>query len=159
MVEELKEIETALEEILKELNSQQGALVSDGVAFHTNLINLLSTYPEEKELIHFIVFINDRLETSQTLSKNILFEAVCKIIVQKQYLVKRMIKEKEKEDAAALKASWLGTLSTFLKDNKILLMFVFGSIAVAGVSLSIFISPTETVEVFKSIEGLRKVPK
>jgi hypothetical protein len=61
MVEELKEIETALEEILKELNSQQGALVSDGVAFHTNLINLLSTYPEEKELIHFIVLKNDKI--------------------------------------------------------------------------------------------------
>ena len=57
MLVELKEIQQALETLLKDLDVQLAAISTDSKTFHSNLINLLSEFPDDKELIQFIVYI------------------------------------------------------------------------------------------------------
>lgn len=153
MLEELKEIEVSLDVLSKELDQQLSATILEADKFHEQLINLLSKFPENKELIQFIVFINDRLVTTHTISRDILYDTVKGIIKQKQYLVKRLLKEYEKKET---KQSIFVKTSDFLKANKTTIIVIAASVSITLILVGLFIIPTETMEALKLLKGFTK---
>jgi len=154
MLNDLKEIEHSLEQLSKELDSQLSAYSSDADKFHENLINLLSKFPDDKELIQFIVFINDRIVTSHTISRDILYETVKGIIKQKQYLLKRLIKEYEIKSVT--EESKIVKLFEFIKTNKTTLIIITLSLAFSLTMVSLLTVPKETIETINILKGLAK---
>ena len=153
MLEELKEIESSLDVLSKELDQQLSATILEADKFHEQLINLLSKFPENKELIQFIVFINDRLVTTHTISRDILYDTVKGIIKQKQYLVKRLLKEYEKKES---KQSPFVKASDFLKTNKTTIIVIAASVSITLILVGLFIIPSETMEALKLLKGFTK---
>jgi len=154
MVEELKEIETSLAELLKDLETQFSAISLESDTLHKNLINLSSKFPNDKEMIQFIVFINDRLETSHTISRDILYDTVKGILKQKQFLIKRLIKDYDKNVKAS--ESKLMKFMELLKANKVTIIMMAASITITLTLVALFILPSETIEIFKTLKGFTK---
>ena len=153
MLEELKEIEYSLDVLSKELDQQLSATILEADKFHEQLINLLSKSPENKELIQFIVFINDRLVTNHTISRDILYDTIKGIIKQKQYLIKRLIKE---YDVKPQSESTFSKVIEFFKANKTTLIVIGASVSITLLIVALFIIPTETMETIKLLKGFTK---
>ena len=95
IVEDLQQLDKTLEQLKKDFNEQMNAIENDLGEFHKILINLSTKYPEQKELLEFIVFINDRIETSQTNMKEVLTESFNAIIYVKKEIIKQNIKSRK----------------------------------------------------------------
>ena len=93
-MERLQEIEKTLDALHKDFNEQVVALSSDRREFHDSLIDLSTKYPEHKELIQFIVLVNDKLETNQHTFGEIIIESFNDLIKTKKVLVKEIIESK-----------------------------------------------------------------
>lgn len=156
MLEDLKEIESKLEQLSKELDTQLSATSLESDKFHENLINLLSKFPDDKELIQFIVFINDRLVTNHEISRDILYETVKGLITQKQYLIKRLIKEQEASIKKQHDDLLIIKMIDFLKNNKTTLIVMAVSISTTLLLVSLFVIPDTTMETLKLIKGFTK---
>lgn len=154
MIDELKEIEISLIQMAKELDTEMAASSLDPDQFHQNLINLLSKYPDSKEMIQFIVFSHDRIVTNHTVSRDIFYDTIKGIIKQKQYLIKRLIKDYEKSNTKP--ESVVVKFLTLLKDNKPTIIVATASIAITLVIVALFIIPSETIETFKLLKGFTK---
>ena len=94
-MDRLHEIEQTLDSLHKEFNEQVVALSADRREFHDSLIELTSKYPEHKELIQFIVLVNDKLETNQHTFGEIVVESFNDLIKTKKTLVKEIIDSKD----------------------------------------------------------------
>lgn len=147
MITELKEIQQALETLLKDIDNQLAALSIDSKTFHKNLIELLSEFPDDKDLIQFIVFINDRLETNQTISKDIFMDSIKAVIKQKLILVKRLIRAEESK----LEKSNLYRLLAHINENKITIIIISVTLSLFIVFASLYINPKDTMETLKII--------
>lgn len=154
MIEELKEIEMSLIQMAKELDTEMSASSLDPDQFHQNLINLLSKYPDSKEMIQFIVFSHDRIVTNHTVSRDIFYDTIKGIIKQKQYLIKRLIKDYEKNNI--VKESQIVRFFELLKANKQIIIVASASIAITLLMVALFIIPTQTIEAFKLLKGFTK---
>ena len=156
MLEELKDIEQKLEQLSKELDTQLSATSLESDKFHENLINLLSKFPDDKELIQFIVFINDRLVTNHEISRDILYETLRGLILQKQYLVRRLIKEHENIIQKRKEEPIISKLIEFVKTNKTTIIIVASSVSVTLLVVALFIIPDTTIETIKLLKGFNK---
>lgn len=87
VTDELTTIHTELTKIQKDLEQQISALDSDSKAYHSQIISISSQYPEQKELLEFIVFVNDRLETRHTQFEDIINEALGDIVSHKKHII------------------------------------------------------------------------
>ena len=92
IIAELEILDRDLSELKKNFNNQMNAVEGDLKEFHKHLIALSAKYPDHKELLEFIVFINDRIETNQTNFKEVLLESINEIILIKRSLIKYQIK-------------------------------------------------------------------
>lgn len=144
MVKNLKIIEETLSDLSKELDSQLNATSLDTVKFHEHLIELLSNYPDDKELIQFIVFINDRIVTNQELSKDIIYDTLKELIKQKQLLIKELLKNEEESSI---------DLISFFKENKLFLTVISISVAITILFIVFSLVPDKTIEVIKLIKA------
>lgn len=86
-IRELDELYNKLEELKRDFNNQLNGMECDLNEFHKILINLSKKYPEQSELLEFIVFINDKLETNQTQYKQIISDAINRLISYKQIII------------------------------------------------------------------------
>lgn len=145
LLEELKEIDCRLELISNDLDIQFSAITIDSATFHKNMLQVASKHPEAEGLIQFIVFVNDRLETNQTLYRSILLDSLKNLIKQKQNLIKRLIVEAEQKD----KTSLTEKLGKFLKEHKITLIVMAVTTIITAVVVSLLVVPTETLEAIK----------
>lgn len=140
-MKELKQLETSLEDLHKDFNRQLEALGDDSKEFHKALIELTSKYPDHKELIQFIVFVNDKLETNQTLFKDIVVESFNELVGIKKTFVLGLMDKEYIPDKPGFISSVIKSMSQ-LKDMKTLvfgvaiILFVIGVLVAPDVLLS-----------------------
>ncbi|MCK5537866.1 MAG: hypothetical protein KAI79_13655 [Bacteroidales bacterium] len=150
-MEELKNIETSLTELHKDFNKQLEALGNDSTEFHNALIDLSSKYPDHKELIQFIVFINDKIETNQTLFQDVVVESFNELIKVKKTLVNKMIQEKEvKINTEMLSDKILKYLVT-MKDMKLVMI----SIAIIFLTIGVILIPDVFVGILNKLASIK----
>lgn len=136
-LKQLKKIETSLYDLHKEFNSQLEILGKDAKGFHNVLIDLTAKYPDHRELIQFIVFINDKLETNQTLFSDIVADSFNEMIRVKKDLVTKLIDDDEEfhsnnnKHEETLLNSVISKVKTF-KDIKILSIAIAAIVIVLG---------------------------
>jgi HD superfamily phosphohydrolase YqeK len=94
-MKKLTEINKSLEKLHKDFNKQLNELGNNSHEFHNALISLSTKYPEHKELLEFIVYINDKLETNQTLFTEIVTESFNDLVNVKKTLIEEIINSKE----------------------------------------------------------------
>jgi len=152
----LIQIKDSLERLEKDFNVQIEALGRDSEDFHKSLIDLVSRYPEHKELIQFIVFVNDKLETKQSMFSDVISDSFNEIVAIKKQLLYNMIEDTDNVDKnigeEVPKGFWSGIMSkvkTF-KDIKIILI----TIAIIAVVIGVILAPNEFIAVVK---GLAKI--
>jgi arsenate reductase-like glutaredoxin family protein len=150
-IDELKSIDIKLELIIKDLDIQFSAMTIDSATFHKNMLEVSSKHPESQTLIQFIVFVNDRLETNQTIYRGILLDSLKNLIVQKQMLIKRLIVEAEQREA---KASVTERVGKFFKDNKTILIVISATVVITSLVVSLLLVPSETIEALKLIASM-----
>lgn len=163
IVDELKDIEKSLELLIKDLDTHMSAYNFDNDKFHDSLISLsgkLARFDAQnsensevfKELLHFIVSINDRLVTSHILARDMFYDTIIELIQQKRFLIKKLIKEYEEKTQP--KESNIAKLFDFIKSNKTVLITIGVTIAFTLLMMGIFVIPSETLEALKLLKGM-----
>ena len=155
----LMKIEASLEKLQNDFNSQLSVLQSDTKEFHNSIIDLSAKYPEHKELLQFIVFINDKLETNQKLFEEIITDSFNCLIENKRSLIAEVILNKEenclKVGDCKKDRGFFGKVKDYtigLKDAKLLTT----SLAVIAVVAGALIAPDILMNVIGAIAGLLK---
>lgn len=149
-MKELKKIETSLEALHKDFNLQLEAMGSDKNEFHTALIKMAKKYPDHEELIHFITFINDKLETNQQIFSGIVVESFNDLVNTKRTLVQKLIDEKEKQEKKEIEGGfWKRTfkMATNIKEIKVIMMYLTILIAFGGAAFA----PEASLEILKAM--------
>ena len=159
IVIEFEDIERNLSQLKRDFNNEFNLLTGDLKEFHKHMIELISKYPDQKEIIEFIVFINDRLETNHTNTREILSESINQLINLKKELVKSNIKARRKllidtansednEDNEDNKLSIFKNIIKrviIIKDMKLIVV----SISITTILISYIIAPETTTHVFE----------
>lgn len=151
-MEDLKEIEKNLQKLEAALDRQfeAASTTSDLDKFHKNLIEILVQSPQEKEIIEFVVFINDRLETKHTITTEIMLETIKDVIKLKRQMVKKIIGLYDNTKKISLFERFLD----FVSDNKVLLMIILISLGVVVFGLVVFLMPEQLIEILKEINKI-----
>jgi len=146
-MKDYKKIEKSLNKLHNDFNLQLNALGNDSVQFHDAIIELTAKYPEHKDLLHFIVHINDKLETNHTLFSEIFIDSFNDLIRIKQNMLDKIMDENEIDKDTT--GFWKKTLkmATNIKDTKVLMMYIAVIIAIGG---AIF-APAESLAILKAI--------
>lgn len=146
-MEDLVKIEVSLERLHADFNKQLEALGGNSKEFHNAIIELSSKYPDHKELLQFIVFINDKLETNQLMFTEIVVESFNEMISVKKTLVHKMITEK-----GAKKKSVLSKVkqTVTLKDAKMVLILI----SISLISFGVIVAPDTFIAVLKAMGNL-----
>jgi len=154
----LLEIESNLAQLKTEFTNQIAAMETDRDSFHKAMIDLTAKYPEHKELVQFIVLVNDKLETKQENYSEIVSASFTELINVKINLVKAIKhknsmeldknKKNSKEKVGFFKKIYTNT--KFFGDIKITLL----SVAAILIAILIFISPDILMTVIKLIGEL-----
>lgn len=158
-VEDYNLLNEKLEVFKKESIKQLDAIDFDTKEFHKTLINLLSKYPEHKDLLEFTVYINDRIEMNQVQFKEILKDIIEDTISLKQeHILKDVHYRKQWLDKTnnivennpiqvveepKQKSNVLDVLD-LLPELKIILLIIFGIVATIG----FVVAPDTTKQVF-----------
>jgi len=147
-MENLKDIEKSLHELKHDFNNQLEIIGSSTQDFHNSLILLTSKYPEHQELIQFIVFINDKLETNQSMFSDIIVDSFNQLIDQKEKIVKEMIKSKTTQ-ANTNQNSFSAVLNKAknLKDVKVLMMYA----AIITLAAAAIFAPDAFIKVITAV--------
>jgi hypothetical protein len=151
-------IEKSLYKLEQDFNKQLNALGNDTNDFHDALIDLTSKYPEHKDLLQFIVHINDKLEMKQNIFLDVMTDTFIDIINIKKELILKYKDDKECIlKAEALKnpprnkyLSWFFNFVGWLKDAKIF----FISLSVVAVVIGLILSPETFLTILKVIAGI-----
>lgn len=155
MEKDLHKIDEKLSQLQIDFNKQIHAIEDDVNEFHKQLISLGVQNPDSKEMIEFIVFINDRIETKQTQFEDVLKETVKQLIDYKKDLIEintKIVTKVEEIDARKPQSLWawtFGKIKTFA-DIKIIAGFVT---VLALIIMKIFY-PEASDEFFKFLLGL-----
>lgn len=95
---ELHHVHTKLGETQQNFIRQISALDDEMESLHKQILSIGINNPEQKEMLEFIVFINDRLETRQTQFEEILKDVITEILSNKKHVIninKKIIKRME----------------------------------------------------------------
>jgi hypothetical protein len=148
-MERYKDLEKRLQDILENLDSQIAVLNNQNdIGFHKSLINIMSVYPESKEIIQFVVDINDRLETKNEIFKDLVYDSIRNIVYVKQQIVIELIKELKIIEAA--KVSRTTAFFHYLRDT-ITPKVIIVSLAIILIMGGVLIAPNEVMEISKRI--------
>lgn len=152
-MKELQKIHDSLIKLQEDFNIQLRALTNDSTSFHNSLIDLSIKYPEFRELLQFIVLINDKVKTDQNLFIDIMSESFNEILKSKQQLIDNMI-AKEAKETAMNKISFIDNISNIFsspKDMKI----AFLLITITAVALAAIFAPEATlIKIIALIPGV-----
>jgi len=146
---ELTKIEESLDELHKDFNKQLEALGSDSKEFYNALIDLSAKYPDQKELLQFIVFINDKLETNQSLFSEIVIDSFNELIKTKKVLVKKLKEEKTNTKPSTDISVWekAKNITSAIKNSKMAL----SSLAIISLAIASIIEPEMLLEIIKAL--------
>ena len=161
-MKDLNKIEISLNKLHAEFNSQLNTLGDNPKAFHTALIELSTKYPEHKELLQFIVHINDKLETNHTLFSDVIIDSFNELIQIKKDMLQKLveimetIEEIEQKEGQIKDDKTSGTLKKILKipanikDIKILAFYL----AIIAVILGAVFIPGKVTAILNAIAKL-----
>lgn len=97
----LNSLEESIKLLNKEFNTQLQAINAENSKemkkMHDDMISLSSKHPDHAELLKFIVFVNDKLETKHTMMSDIVQDTINEMLRNKQVLVKEFIEQEGKE--------------------------------------------------------------
>ena len=147
-MQNLKEVEDSLVQLRIDFNKQLSAIEDDTQSFHTAMIELSARNPENTELVQFIVFVNDKLETKHTTHSEVMIDAFNELIDVKRSLIHALKEVKEKEEQGFLKKIFNST--KIFADIK---MTVIGFAAIA-IAIVVVISPDMVLAVIKALAAL-----
>jgi len=147
-MKKLSEVDGSLLKLRADFNKQLSAIEDDTHSFHTAMIDLSAKNPEYKELIQFIVFVNDKLETKHKTHSEVMIEAFNELIDVKRSLIHAITDVKEKEEQGFFKKIFNST--KIFADIK---MTVIGVAAIA-IAIVIMISPDIVLTVLKALAEL-----
>ena len=153
--EKLDSIERDLEKLQEEFNIQMQAIDQDVSEFHKQLISLGVNQPEQKELIEFVVFVNDKLDSKQIQFSQVINETVKEMILHKRELIhinKQMVSKCLELEAIKTESFWSTAWKTVtnLKDLKIVLGI--GSVIIL-IGIKIFL-PEQSLELMQYLVSL-----
>jgi hypothetical protein len=144
IIKELEELDMKIADLKRNLNNQVNAIESDISDFHKQLIDLSAKYPQHKQLLEFVVFVNDKLETDHSNFKAVLMESMNELIQIKRDVLKQNIKAKKscmdkftdmaaeaQQEALSFWQSLIGKINSF-KDLKWLLTVCLIIIIIVG---------------------------
>jgi len=152
-MKDLEKIDKSLEQLSRDFNSQLEALGSDTNDFHNAMIDLTAKYPQHKDLLRFMVFINDKLETHQLMFTDIVVESFNELIKTKKDLVQKIMEEKESKSSKGSSDSlWskVKNMTGAMKNIKIILT----TIAVILLSAAAIAAPDMFIEIIKELAKL-----
>jgi len=150
-MKELKKIDQSLLKLQQDFNTQLEALGSDTKEFHNALIELSTKYPDHKELLQFIVFINDKLEINQNIFQEIVCDSLNQLIRLKKDLVCDII-EIHGNGPKETKTLWdnvKGFVGSF-KNAKIILT----ALAVISLAAAVIIAPAMFLKIIAALASL-----
>ena len=147
-MQKLSEVDSSLVKLRDDFNNQLASIEDDTHSFHTAMIELSAKNPENKELIQFIVFVNDKLETKHKTHSEVMIEAFNELIIVKRRLVCTLQEAKDKETQGFLKKIFNST--KIFADIK---MTVIG-IAAIVIAIVVMISPDIVLSVIKALATL-----
>jgi len=146
-MKELKKIEESLDNLHKEFNSQIQELSKDTVEFHNAVIELSSKYPEHKDLLQFIVHINDRLETNQSIFSDIIIDSFNELVKSKKVLVRKLLDDVDEAPEEKSLFKTMISVATNMRDIKVVTFYIAVIIAIGG---AVF-APDVSLEILKAI--------
>jgi len=150
-MQNLTEVDNSLIKLRVDFNKQLAAIEDDTQSFHAAMIELSARNPENTELVQFIVFVNDKLETKHKTHSEVMIEAFNELIDVKRSLIhalKEVTEEKvEKEQ---------GFLMKIFNSTKLFADIKMTVIGVAAISIAIvvMISPDIVLAVIKALAAL-----
>jgi hypothetical protein len=141
-------IERSLDRLEKDFNSQLNALGNSSNDFHDALIELTSKYPEHKDLLQFIVHINDKLEMNHNIFSDVMTDTFLEMIKVKKELIEK-IKDDEEQKPSKQNGFINKIISSgnWLKDVK----FTLASIAIIAITAGVIITPDTFLVILKAI--------
>jgi len=153
-MKELIKIDQSLQKLQNDFNSQLEVLGSDTKEFHNALIELSSKYPDHKELLQFIVFINDKLEINQNLFGEIVSDSFNEMIRLKKELICDIMAKHEplkdtQKDEGTLWSKTKGFIGSF-KNAKIILT----AMAVIALAAAVIIAPAMFLKIITALAKL-----
>ncbi len=140
-LKQLHKIESSLEKLHKEFNEQVSIIDKDTKDFHNAIIKLSAKYPDHTELLQFIVFVNDKLETNHDLFRTVVVDSFNDLVKQKQELVQVIIENRDKTNVTPeTKPGFFTNIFSKVKSFKdIKIVFISG--AVMTLSLAAMLAP------------------
>ena len=147
-MKELEDLGHKLDYLELSFAKQLQAIEDDVNEFHKNLLHLATTYPESKDLLEFIVFINDRLNTKQTNFEDILKEIISDLIKFKKELIKHGITINDKVEFMSRRKWYMKLFDKFQQLNLKTSLLVVGSITFIGLAA---FYPKEALEVVETL--------
>jgi hypothetical protein len=143
-------IERTLDKLEHDFNTQLSALGNNTNDFHNALIDLTAKYPEHKDLLQFIVHINDKLEMNHNIFSEVITDTFTEMLKLKKDLIIKLKEDKESSDGSAGPNGFLKKIissANWLKDAKLM----FASIAVIAITAGVIISPDTFLVILKAI--------
>jgi predicted nuclease with TOPRIM domain len=137
----LKIIETKLSKLQVDIENSLNAIDNSPEELHRRLIELTSKYPDHSELIQFIVFSNDRLNTNQQLMREVIQDSFKKMIELKRDFIEITPNNET--------SSIMEKFKTF-KDIRIALSLI----ALIALGVAAILNPQAAITIVKMIIGL-----
>ncbi len=147
-MQDLQTIDDSLLKLKEDFNKQLDAIEDDTHSFHNAMIELSAKNPEHKELVQFIVFVNDKLETKHKTHSEVMIESFNEMINVKRSLIHAIQQVEAKEDMSFFRKIFNST--KIFADLKITLI----SVAAIAIAIVILISPDVVITVLKALAEL-----
>ena len=147
MKKEYQDLLDTLNEIQEILSQHVDDLESQRVNFNNRLLELMSNYPQLKDIIQFILEVNDNLDNKQKQYFNQNYEAITKLITLKKKLIKQL--ETDHEAKGILKK-----LNVFVTSKYAIIL-----ILITIFCISLWFQPDQTIQLIKELKGIIGVVK
>nr|DAU90682.1 MAG TPA: hypothetical protein [Caudoviricetes sp.] len=147
MKKEYQDLLDTLNEIQENLSQHVDDLESQRVNFNNRLLELMSNYPQLKDIIQFILEVNDNLDNKQKQYFNQNYEAITKLITLKKKLIKQL--ETDHEAKGILKK-----LNVFVSSKYAIIL-----ILITIFCISLWFQPDQTIQLIKELKGIIGVVK
>jgi hypothetical protein len=147
MKKEYQDLLDRLNEIQENLSQHVDDLESQRVNFNNRLLELMSNYPQLKDIIQFILEVNDNLDNKQKQYFNQNYEAITKLISLKKKLIKQL--ETDHEAKGILKK-----LNVFVSSKYAIIL-----ILITIFCISLWFQPDQTIQLIKELKGVISVVK
>jgi hypothetical protein len=132
-----------------EFNAQLYTMDSDTNDFHKQIIKLAGKHPDHAELLEFMVFVNDKLETKHNIFTDIMTDSFNDLLNNKRMLIDEIIVKSEPQKSPFSQVKDTLTNPKELKFYGLLLAIIL----VAG---TVLFQPKAVMDVTTRIIGAKK---